>query len=347
MLLLRTKKPLHKKHAKTDNNMKVLKLFLVAILMAWAQFLNAQPALEGDAYSTQHDHFGHHIFPMSFTVMANIDMGNEVSLYRTIDIQVNLPLQPWNELSEINQLITSSGSDHFTVPLPLGGGWGWNLKLHYRYTSDPDGSGPLNAGDDAVPPKIISSLQSVNLETIISSMEIYGPYLDVEVTTNRYDGGVEYYAVLVLEVLNTTTGVMTHYIQTDVNPAGTWQFTKTYNDLYLFEPGVYCVTARYIYSHLWAGLSDFENDEIDATSGENCLPYNMDFTGVETISFASGWITVHEVVKTVVTDLSGREVASYQGNTRFDTTEWPDGIYVVTTTTEDDKRQSKKFSVVR
>lgn len=324
--------------------MKILKPCLVAIFMVWVHFLNAQPSLEGDAYSTQHDHFGHYIFPMSFTVMANIDMGDEVSLYRTIDIQVDQFLQPWNELSEMNQLINSSGSDHFTVPLPSGGGW--NLKLHYRYTSDPDGSGPLNAGDDAVPPKIISSLQAVNLETTISLMEIYEPYLDVGVTTNRYDGGVEYYAVLVLEVLNTTTGVMTHYIETDVNPAGTWQFTKMYNDLYLFDPGVYCVTARYVYSHLWAGLSDFEDVEIDATSGENCLPYNTDFTGVETISFASGWITVREVVKTVVTDLSGREVASYQGNMRFDTTKWPDGIYVVTTTTDDDKRQSKKFSVV-
>ena len=78
---------------------------------------------------------------------------------------------------------------------------------------------------------------------------------------------------------------MTHYIETDVNPAGTWQFTKMYNDLYLFDPGVYCVTARYVYSHLWAGLSDFEDVGSMRRAVKTALPYNTDFTGVETIKF--------------------------------------------------------------
>ena len=118
--------------------MKILKPCLVCHLHGMGAFFECTTLFGGDAYK-RNDHFGHYIFPMSFTVIANIDMRTGcLSIGRSTFRLISSYSRGTSFPDESTHQFEWFGSLHRTPP---SGEDGTDFTIA---TSDPDGSGPLN-----------------------------------------------------------------------------------------------------------------------------------------------------------------------------------------------------------
>lgn len=321
--------------------MKIFK-YLVALVAVFFSLNTsvAQSVSPGFQAVGIYNGFGHCILPESFTFKGDVDLGGQFALLRTVEVDYFGTWNNYQELSWLSSPITTSGIDQFVVPLGTTlSSW---VRVHYRYLQDPDGMGPLNAGDDAILPIEIGPIQAKpETEIEITDMDIFGPYLYVDVYTNRYveplPGGNPFDAHLVLEVRNQSIGgAVVWYDSSWVNPAGTPFMTKSYT-IYLLAPGEICVTARMRYSHDGPGYSDFTGELVGATTGNNCEWYiSTTVSDVATevcyIKNVYGEMTIVGAPSTAsafVYSVEGKEVGSFSASEAYQTTDLTPGVYII------------------
>lgn len=247
---------------KTFTHLVVLATICLSAISAQAQSISPGNPQTLNYYGG----YGHRIYVQSFTFKANVNLGGQFALLRTVQID---EFGNWNNYLDLDALtapIYTSGIDEFTVPLPSQNSW--HLRVHYRYLADPDGNGPINIGDDAVPLTVIGPIQpKTDPNTHITAMDIYGSsgqYVDIEVMTGVYteveQGGENFDTHLILEVRNMSlgtpgVGVVVWYDSSWVNPiAMNGQHIEPYF-IYLLTGGEICATARLRYSHDGPGNS--------------------------------------------------------------------------------------------
>jgi hypothetical protein len=251
-------------------NISKLVIVLAAILLGVsAHAQSVSTVFQSDIYNG----WAHRIYPNSLTCQFDVDRGGQASLRRTVDID---QFGVWTDASEVNSLnhvINVNGVDSFEVCFPNMNSW--YARVHYRYTVDPDGNGPLHNNDDAVPVVEIGPIHPKPAPNpMITEMQIDHDlhYLNLTFETGRYvEIGTPYDAEYVLEVVNTDLNTVAYYDSVSINPAGSPTMYKEYHDeIYLTDPGWYCVRVRIRFSHDGPGYSDFTGILVAQTNGNNC-----------------------------------------------------------------------------
>lgn len=283
-----------------------MKTFRTLIAIAAVFFFNCARA-QSISPGFQSSYFGgyaHLIDGESITLDVDVDLDGQFGLLRTVETK---EFGSWNDFTEIgwlSQPIYVSGDDEFTVPISAQA-VSWAVRVHYRYLQDPDGSGPLNIGDDAVVPLTLDPIQpKPDPDPEVVGMVINGPYLSVDVSSYRHVSSTDFAAELVLEVRNTDIGAVVWYDSTAINPAGSVSFVRSYY-IYLLYPGQVCVTARLRYSHNGPGYHDFQGVLVGETDGNNCLPFNGIPTGISDEQGSEATVSVYPNPATSQVTISG------------------------------------------
>lgn len=331
--------------------MKTLKTFLLGLATLFATIVVAQSVSPGYPLTTDiHGGYGHTIFVESFTFKANVDLGGQFALYRTVEIDQFGSWSDYEQVDSLGQTISSDGIDEFTVRSADI----YFLRVHYRYLQNGDG---YSIGDDAVTPIEVGPIQvKLPLGLAVTYMEVNGAYLDVQVETRRHVvPATPFDAELVLEVRNMDFGNVIWYDSTAINPVGSPFMTRSYQ-IYLFQPAPLCVTARVRYSHDGPGYSDFTGVLVGTTAGNNCVNWDFNTGGAEeekqeiVISLIQNEIVVSgaPVGSSVsVCDLTGRQIMSTALFTsRIGTESWTSGVYLVTVVDETSGRKVTKRLVI-
>jgi hypothetical protein len=231
------------------------------------------PSVTGAMNSTLHNHLGHPIFPESFTVRLDVDLGSEDWLIRTVDIH---PFAgQYVQDDDLVYPIYDDGIDEFLVP-NLDFGVYWYVLVHYRYPP-----GHPDAGEDAVSPIEVSGFLTMPQTELMILQDIEGEGIGertVKVYVANYDAGPEYVAHLVYHRQNQdfSWDFEDHTITIDAFvPYITISIPN-----YLWAPGQQCMTVDLYYSHDVDISPDFTNEHIDGV-GPQCFSPEISTTVAE------------------------------------------------------------------
>jgi hypothetical protein len=300
--------------------MKTLTRFLcIMIVFSLPLFAEAQDidSVYSDAPLT--DNWAHRIRPMSVTFKADVDIAGDPLLF-TVERAVHQLIMDDDDYELIiTELINSDGIYEWDIPFPTEDLWDVRARF--------DGPGFSKMIQlETIDPRLHPSPQ-------ISYMEINGNYLTIVGEAIRYNSGDSHFpADMVLTVNNTTLGIIAY--GPDAHPissVGAWdQVTHTW-DIFLpllWNGGDLCALLEIYISHDWAGIQDFTDEFVAATSGTNCQYWPGLSTG----------ITIWNVLATLpqerfefrVCDVNGRVVMNGANAQAFNPESLPNGIYFMT-----------------
>ncbi len=314
-------------------------MFLVAVILIATRAFAQAPSFEGGFQSLSNDGFGHQKYIASFTVRADVDLGSESEIGRTVDTYyfggpiTDDVLPP--------HLITSDGADEFTVNFdPATLGYWQYVVLHYRYVGGPDDSQDIPGSPHVIGP--LNIMGDPNPQ--ISEFELNGSYLDATVHYDRFIGGPEYSSDRVLDLTNTDLGINAVYDSTEIDDGSGPATTEYHKYLGFEQPGWICGQFRIRHSQNGPGFHDFQGELVAWTTGSYCVYWPGTSTYISDI--ANGLFTTSPGFCRVV-NMNGEIVyaGSDSGIHEFNTTSWASGIYIVTLTGDDQMQLSKKISI--
>lgn len=337
--------------------MRTFKPFLLAFMAILSTlFASAQqitPGYQANVYGG----YGHAIYGQSFTYRGIVDTGNQPCVIRSVEKSPTSPFYQWTDELSLLQLGVVNGPDSFSYD--FGNNGVWVLKVRYRYQFDPDGPGGFNVGDDAVPPIIINPPIQLRPDPNpdFLYMEINGSNLDVLVKTRRHVNSPIYDAELVFDLVNTDIGMTVHYDSTAIDPVGPDSMVRAYQVYLPIVPaGELCGTVRLRFSHDGPGNSaDFYGVKVGESIpvciywsgvGMSACELSINQSGygfsvsVNGSASGSGQVFVHTLL--------GQERATGMVGEDFNTSDWTEGVYLVTYVDETTgMKAAKRVTIVR
>lgn len=281
--------------------------------------------------------WAHTTYVNTLTYAVDVNLGSQDSILRTVEARNFQSPFNWDFLGFD---YVHGGNQVKNFLHPSYGGINADFHFRYFYTSDPDGSGPLQAGDEIYSHILFDVQLNQDPSLGLANMCICSPPFMLTFTADRlaYGYSNEYqYRVR----MTATHSDGSTYVDEDWTGIGSHLYQI--NLIQVFpQPGDICVVLELLQSHNYNGQQDFTDYVVATTATEtHCLYWQGLSTGVDEqdgsaasveVQYALDQIKVMGVSANAVLRVhtaTGQVVHTARASETVSTTGWTSGIYLI------------------